>query len=287
MSTKDTSQEYFKKVEGAEQPEKMPDQEDIFVEHKEEIRNQIDQESKRTETLGNNRLERAAALGVSPEKMDALRRQYAVDERLGDNADAMHALKEETKARIDEIPDDTNFEPSPESNGNTPEQARENIRESFAEKRGDILKGVLMRDVVSNGANLIPFAGGGKMLVETIAGKEARGTKLSGKSRIIHGAIGAGSLALDFTGIGVVGKGALIVGRSVGLLEKIGAKLAQKGSEKSARIFARTSRFLTDHPELTRKAEEYAEERARYILKKMDQYKKGSRGEAGNLAVEV
>jgi hypothetical protein len=159
----------------------------------------------------------------------------------------------------------------------SPEQKRDAVREASQETRGTILKDVLSWETVSNGANLIPLAGGGKMLLEAIAGKEAHGVKLSGKERIIHTSVGVGSLALDLTGIGEAGKGVIIVGKSVGLIEKIGVKLTQKGAVKSAQVFSKAAKFMAEHPELTKKGEEYAEARIQDAVRDMKNYQEGAR----------
>ncbi len=283
MLTKDNSPEKVEGIENQERPTPSPRSPETLASYKKEILDQIDQETKLAEEDGNIRLERVSKLGVSPEKMVTLQQQCQIDERLKANSEEMNKLKENAKNSINEITD-INPEASPESNKNTREQKREYIRESFGEMRGNLLKGELTWEMVNNGANLIPFAGGGKMLVEAIAGKEAHGEKLTGKDRIIHGAIGAGSLALDFTGVGVAGKGAFIVGRSVGLFEKIGAQLAQKGAKKSSLIFLRTAKFLAEHPNLTLKGEEFAQSRVEEMFKNMDEYKRGNRVESGDLA---
>ncbi|MFA6097201.1 MAG: pro-sigmaK processing inhibitor BofA family protein [Candidatus Paceibacterota bacterium] len=57
-------------------------------------------------------------------------------------------------------------------------------------------------------ANATPFVGGAKRMAESAAGKTLAGEKLSGRDRWKHGAGGAADLALDFTGIGEVEKGA-------------------------------------------------------------------------------
>src|SRR3989344_2086565 len=113
------------------------------------------------------------------------------------------------------------------------------------------------------------------MLVESISGKELSGHKLSGKERIIHGAIGAGSLALDFTGIGEMSKAGVLAGRSVGLVEKVGAGLATKGAIRSARVFEKTAEFMVKHPDLTAKAELYADTKMRGMITQIKDYQTG------------
>ena len=99
------------------------------------------------------------------------------------------------------------------------------------------------------------------------------GNKLSGKERIIHGALGAASLLLDFTGVGEIGKAGVLAGRSVGLLEKVGAKLGTKGAAKSARVIEKTVKFMVNHPELTKRAEKYADKKIHKTKNTVKEYK--------------
>ncbi|VVB79809.1 Uncharacterised protein [uncultured archaeon] len=115
------------------------------------------------------------------------------------------------------------------------------------------------------------------MVAESIIGREMHEERLSGKERIIHGAVGAGSLALDFVGIGEVEKGVILVGKGVGLMEKIGAYMTKKGAIKSATIFYKTARFMSEHPEITQEAETIAETNLKSFIKNMQNYKKGIR----------
>lgn len=140
------------------------------------------------------------------------------------------------------------------------EADRQKILERFSEERSGKLTEFLTSETVSNGLDLTPFTGGGKMIMESIAGRKLTGKEVNGRDRIIHGAIGAGSLALDFTGVGEAGKGAIIAGKSVVLLEKLGARLAAK-APKASRVMARTVQFMKDNPDKVAFAEKYAEER--------------------------
>lgn len=153
------------------------------------------------------------------------------------------------------------------------QEQKESTIEKFQEERGGMLTDIMTSEITSNSLDLVPFAGGGKMMVESIAGKTLFGEELSGKDRIIHGAMGAGSLALDFTGIGEAKDAAIIAGKSVGLVEKMGAKLAEKGSVNGAKIFERSAQFMTDHPQLTYRAEQFAEEKIREQIQNINNYR--------------
>src|SRR5207245_1690312 len=99
------------------------------------------------------------------------------------------------KSEINELGDETQAEiqkiktPSNESAEN---KERERIMERFQEKRGNALTRVMTSEVVSNGLDLVPFAGGGKMLLESVSRKTLSGQELKGRDRVIHAAIGAG-----------------------------------------------------------------------------------------------
>ncbi len=153
------------------------------------------------------------------------------------------------------------------------EQQAEIITEA-QEARGGIAKNLLTSEIVSNGLDVLPFAGSGKMVVEAVYGGTLSGRELSGKDRIIHGAMGAGMLALDFTG---VGEAIELGGKAIPLVEKIGASLAEKGAIKGAAIFTKTAEFMGRHPELTAKAEAYAEGELRGVITQIKDYQKETR----------
>jgi len=125
-------------------------------------------------------------------------------------------------------------------------------------------------EMASNGLDLVPFAGSGKMVVESVAGKTMAGSKLNGKERIVHGAMGAGCLALDFTGVEEI----RVVGKGVSIVKKVGTKLTQKGAVKGARIFTTTARFMAKHPELTAQAEKFAEAEIEKQIRNVKAYRK-------------
>ena len=143
------------------------------------------------------------------------------------------------------------------------------IMEKAVERRGNLAKDILTSEVVNNGLDILPFAGSGKMIVEAAYGGTLSGKEISGKDRIIHGAIGAGMLALDFTGIGEAGRLLELSGKALPLVERIGAKLAEKGVVKGAAIFAKTSEFMARHPELVARAEKMAETKIRQHLARL------------------
>lgn len=135
--------------------------------------------------------------------------------------------------------------------------------EEGRERRGELAKNIFTSEIVSNGLDVLPFAGSGKMIVESVYGGTLSGKELTGKDRIIHGAIGAGMLAVDFTGVGAAGRALSMSGRSLPLVEKIGATLAEKGVVKGAAIFAKTGEFMAKHPQLVARAEKYADTKIR------------------------
>ena len=142
-------------------------------------------------------------------------------------------------------------------------QERSEAKEEGRERRGELAKNIFTSEIVSNGLDVLPFAGSGKMIVESVYGSTLSGKELSGKDRIIHGAIGAGMLALEFTGIGAAGRALSMSGRSLSLIEKIGATLAEKGITKGAAIFVKTGAFMARHPQLVARAEKYADTKIR------------------------
>ena len=152
------------------------------------------------------------------------------------------------------------------------------VRQQAQEERGNIALSAL-----NNGLNLVPFVGGGKMMLEAIAGKELGGKKMSGRERIIHAAVGASSAALDiFGGAGDLERGAFLAGRSTELIENIGGSLAEKGAAKSGRVFTRTAKFMADHPEVTDRTEHYADGKIKEKIKEMQKYREGERPQYEN-----
>ncbi len=107
--------------------------------------------------------------------------------------------------------------------------------------------------------DLTPFLGGIKQINESIDGERTTGEKLSGKKRIIHGLVGAGSLVLDFTGIGEGVELLKVGGKSVGLVKGVASKLAGRGATKSAALFEKSAAFMVKNPELVAAGEKAAQ----------------------------
>ena len=126
--------------------------------------------------------------------------------------------------------------------------------------------------------DLVPFLGGIKQLNEAMDGEVyATGEKLQGKKRIVHGLVGVGSFALDFTGIGEGAKALKVGGKSVGLVKAAAKKLGTGGASKSAALLEKSAVFMAKNPELVRTAENvvqyHLDDGIRYV-------KTASRGEA-------
>src|SRR3989344_1307751 len=148
----------------------------------------------------------------------------------------------------------------------SPEQKREVTMDAGREKRAGLARRIFTSEIVSNGLDVLPIAGSGKMLLEAIYGDTLAGKELNGKDRIIHGAIGAGMLPLDFIGVGEAGRVINLSGKALPLVEKLGAKLAEKGAVRGAMVFAKTSEFMARHPEAVAKAERLVESKIRQHL---------------------
>ncbi len=166
---------------------------------------------------------------------------------------------------LEEKPD-VDIEATAESEETKEQQETVEAMEEGRKRRGELAKNIFTSEIVSNGLDVLPFAGSGKMIVESVYGSTLSGKELSGKDRIIHGAIGAGMLVLDFTGIGEAGRAFEFAGKSLPLVEKVGATLAEKGAVKGAAIFAKTGEFMARHPQLVTRAEKYAEGKVREHL---------------------
>jgi hypothetical protein len=239
--------------------------EGLFNNYKKDKVKSVDMQTAEVFQSGHKRLENASTIGYSPEELARLKTEKGVGARLSKNQQAIERLGSDTKRKIESVTSGESAEAG---------EQRERIMEQFQEKRGNMLTNFMTSEMASNGLDLVPFAGSGKMIVESISGKTLSGRKLSGKERIIHGAIGAGSLALDFTGIGEVKDVALIAGKSVGLVEKLGVKLAERGALKSAKVFEVTSKFMAEHPQLVAQAETFAEAKIKEGIKSIKDYRK-------------
>jgi len=155
---------------------------------------------------------------------------------------------------------------------------KERSLEEVRSKRGGILTRILTNKIVSNGLDFVPYVGGVKMLVESIAGTTLHREKLTTKERIIHAAVGASVLAMDvlLPGLGTAGgEGVTIAGKSIPLLEKLAAKTAQKGALRSSKIFERVALFIAEHPKLLQKTEEIAQNRIKSFIRKNRNYREG------------
>jgi len=249
----------------------------LFENHKQERLQTVGKETQSALQSPSKRLESATSVGYSAEQLQQFRQEQGIDVKLDENRQQIETLGADATTKIEAVKsEDISAEIPATSNAERKDNnvEREATIEQAQEKRGNMLTNVLTSEIASNGLDLVPFAGSGKMIVEGIAGKTLDGRKLTGKERIIHAAMGAGSLALDFTGIGEAKDLAIIAGKSVGLVEKVGAKLAEKGAIKGAKIFLATSEFMAKHPELTAKAEQFAEMKIKEQIQNIKDYRK-------------
>lgn len=177
---------------------------------------------------------------------------------------------EERSKKVDEIKASLGTEANEEVGHNE----RREIFEQFGRERGEILNNILTHEVTSNGIDLVPVVGGGKMLSEALYGKTLSGETLEGKERIIHAGVAAGSLLLDATALGAAAKTGVLAGRSIKLVEKAGSQLAAKGATKSSRIFQSTARFMEKHPKLVEKMEQTADTKIRELVHDIEDYRR-------------
>lgn len=155
--------------------------------------------------------------------------------------------------------------------------------EELEAERGNMLVDILTSEIVSTGLDFVPFVGGAKMLVESIAGETLSHDELTPKERIIHGAVGATVLALDFipligTAAGEGLKAGVLAGRSAGMVGKIGIEVAERGLPRAGEIFAKTSEFMAEHPKLTEKAEKFAEGKIKEYIRRGREYREPEGG---------
>lgn len=252
------------------------DAEQKFEQRRDQILGDVERQALEIKKDGIARLgETSHSYELPEEDIASIRQESQVGVNLKSNSDEIDQLTQNTAEQIKNVGEVPESEQAIETQKGYNE--RQETIESFQERRGAILNGLLTDEIVNSGLNLVPFAGGGKMLVESISGKELSGHKLYGKERIIHGAIGAGSLALDFTGIGVMSKAGVLAGRSVGLVKKVGAGLAKRGAFRGARIFEKTAELMVKHPNLTAKAELYADSKIRGLVEKIKNYQREDR----------
>ncbi len=158
-------------------------------------------------------------------------------------------------------------EGSPERTQNkqtSPEKLeRDRVIEEAQKKRS----GIFMRNL-SRGFNFVPVLGGVKMAAEAAVGSTLERGKMSGTQRLIHGAVGVGSIILDASdlvdfGAGTVeGEGLKVAGMEAEMttekvatvLEKTSSMLAERGQSGIAKIFLRTGRLIRDNPKFAQKA---------------------------------
>ncbi len=245
------------------------DDEQKFEQHRDNTLDGVESAASHTKQDGAARLDRTSHSYDLPEKeIDSILEETQVGPKLESIWKNIDELAKKISDRIKTVgksPTSTQ-----ETQKETPEKGR--AIENFQKKRSGILTNILTSEIMNSGLNLIPFAGGGKILVESISGRELSGHQLSGKERIIHGAIGAVSLVLDLTGIGQMSKAGVLAGRSIELVQTVGAGLATKGAARSAQIFKKTAEFMLKHPNLTAKAERYADHKIRKAVANIKKY---------------
>jgi len=248
----------------AASPERDRSPEGTVQEYKGKTIEAVNAQTESAITSGSEMLKSAQAIGNSTERTALIRQEQGVDTKIGGIRHQIENLGKYIKSKIERVGTEATVEQR---------ERKERTKEKFQEQRGNILTKILTHEITSNSLDLIPFGGGVKMMVEAIAKKTLSGKKLDGRSRIIHAAMGAGSLALDFTGVGEMEKGVVVVGKGASLIEKIGAKLSEKGVGKMAKVFAATSRFMRAHPELTTEAEKLAQLKINDQIKNIKNYR--------------
>ena len=105
--------------------------------------------------------------------------------------------------------------------------------EQEGEKKIEGSHGIGMSDAL----DLVPIVGGAKMVIESGVGKTMDGKKLSTKERVTYGTVGAGSIALDMTGVGAPEGEAMVIAAK-------GAGAAEKGSVKMGNVFKKLIEFM-------------------------------------------
>jgi|GEM_PF-6811498 hypothetical protein len=224
--------------------------------------------------------------GYSPEECENILQETGVLEALEENRRQIDALEADTRQRIADVGitgEDMAEAPYASSNmsdakepGNKESVEKEKIMEAFCEGRAGILERTLKSEMISSGLDFVPVVGGVKMTLEGVAGKTLSGKKLERKARIIHAGMGVATCALDFTGIGEAGKGAIIAGKGVAASEKLALKLAERGAVRGEKIVARGVELMKNNPELTRQAEEILEAEARRRIQEVREYAKNN-----------
>ena len=105
---------------------------------------------------------------------------------------------------------------------------------------------------VTNSADFIPVIGSGKMIIESMRGRQfGTGKRYNPLQRIIHGVAGAGFLAADMTGIGSIaslaGKGAMKIGL------RTGERVIEKGiTEAGEKVIEKNNIYKAEHKRMAK-----------------------------------
>lgn len=224
---------------------------------------------------------------LSEAEIQALKKETQVDQKLEAVHGEIDEVANQAKEEIDNTGKAVEVEPTTDAKqteevkapekaeeGQTVEsrekqEAKEKVMEESQEKRKGLATRIATSNITSTGLDLVPYVGSGKMIVEAIAGKDLTGYKMSGKERIVHGLLGAGCLTLELVPVaGTLGKDAVVVGgRSIVFLERAAAKFGSKGLVKAERIFQKSASFLARNPEITTKAEKYADKKLNEVVR--------------------
>lgn len=138
-------------------------------------------------------------------------------------------------------------------------EAREAMAAAQQERAG-LFRRVMTSEITSTLMNLVPVAGGVKMTIEAGYGQTLDEKALSGRERLIHGAVGLGTAALDtLGGVSRVARGAKNAGKSVSALQYLAGMLKGGGSENSARLLAVTVDLMNRNPAVVEAAERAAD----------------------------
>ncbi len=222
-----------------------------------------------------------SATNLSPGRAEKAASASQVQEKLAANEARFRAALTSFKERIsgatasyaaEQLKPSPTTQEEPSKGPETTAERREKIIEGAQEKRASLLKRTF-----SGAIDLLPFVGGAKMAAEAVAGNTTTGEKMTGSGRVIHGAMGVASVALDFTGIGEAGKAIGLIGRSVELMGKAAEKLLEKGAVKTASLVTKTAIFMGKHPKLVLEGEKLAEQKIGAVVKNIADYRKGNR----------
>lgn len=264
---------YEQSVEDSETPESEIDldSEEKFDVYKEGRLEDIQSETDAAISEPEAQLEAATSVGLPEHEIESLKIEQGVDTDLEQNEQDIRKLGADYRHKLGDI--DFGAAATESREGDV---EKEKIMDKSQKEREGIVRRVLTSSLVSGAADFVPFAGGIKMTIEGAAGETLDGEKMKGKSRLIHTAVGVGSFALDFTGVGELAKAGVLGGKSVLVLEKLGAKFATK-LPRASRIFSKTAQFMARHPELTAQAEKWVDKKIRKkatkIIKDINNYR--------------